>query len=97
MRRASKRATRTKIAGNVQDLPRRNGKPPLRDVPPWNYGSLRGLEAAGFVAVPRCPHKPNYQEVILRNIADEGIELSVVRDTPWVRIMTWSRASQDNT
>ena len=73
-----------------------NGKPPLRDVPPWNYGSLRGLEAAGFVAVPRCPHKPNYQEVILRNITDEGIQLSVVRDTPWVRIMTWSRASQDN-
>lgn len=68
-----------------------SGNPPLPESAPWNYGSLRGLKNAEYVAIPKCPFKPNYQFAILQRMVDEGVELKLVRETRWIKLMRWSR------
>ncbi len=57
------------------------GKPPLEGAATWNYGSLRGLENAAFVLVPRCAIKPNYKREILRSLVREEVALELFRET----------------
>lgn len=57
------------------------GKPPLQGAATWNYGSLRGLENAAFVLVPRCAIKPNYKREILRSLVREEVPLELFRET----------------
>lgn len=72
-----------------------NGMTPLPGAAPWNYGSLRGLQNASYVAIPRCPFKPSYQRAILRHMENVGIRLTLVRKGEWVTVMRWEASQND--
>jgi hypothetical protein len=57
------------------------GADPLPGAALWNYGSVRGLENATFVVVPKCATKPDYKREILREIERSGVTLTPFRET----------------
>ncbi len=71
------------------------GKPPLRGAATWNYGSLRGLENAEFVLVPRCAIKSNYKREILRSLVREEVSLELFRETEDATVYRVLRATSE--
>ncbi len=72
-----------------------SGQSPLSDAAPWNYGSLRGLQHADYIAVPDCSFKPSYQRQILRELKRQGFILEPFKKTDVVTIFRYRNVSDD--
>ncbi|MCV2893061.1 hypothetical protein [Lentibacter sp. XHP0401] len=50
----------------------------LKGGAPWYYGGLPGIESAGVFVLPECSFKPEYKELVMRDITKRGIKLEPV-------------------
>ena len=56
-----------------------SGFAPLQGGAPWYYGNLSGLENADYVLVPKCPFLSSLTRIMLRQIDDADISLTLER------------------
>ena len=51
--------------------------------PPWNYGSLRGLENANYILVPICPFREPHSKSIVRRLDQLGMLKQPIVSSAW--------------
>ena len=51
---------------------------PLKGGAPWYYGGLPGIDDASLFVLPECSLKPEFKELVMREIAEHGIRLEPV-------------------
>ena len=54
--------------------------------PPWNYGSLRGLENADYILVPTCPFREAHSTAILTKLEQSGLLAEPIASSAWFEL-----------
>lgn len=53
---------------------------PLQGGAPWYYGEMSGMENADYILVPKCAFIVAMRDLVLNELAEANLSLSVVRD-----------------
>ena len=66
---------------------------PLTGGAPWYYGDLSGLENADYIVVPRCTFVENARSQMISDLAESGIDFTLVRENELYWLFATPQAS----